>query len=478
VRISQAFTLNKTQAELDFVDVDLATDNPLFLDPFALSQQFNELSRSCHLTLIGFFQKIVDDIRAGQLEQAQRLLFNLSEPNETRLGLSKGRPQGAGIGGHQARQIFEALRDSAAVREGFLTSLEECELMIDGIGRDKISDLTTNVIRQHLADYTLEQCELLGIAHRPLPLPPVFNSQDMQWETKYHELPFHGNLPILLVPKLFVRYEPAYESKTYYQHYVLEFLQAEELRSAGSSLVRSLKSGKRVVFKKDVAERYPFSKRFLFEFSREHPEVLTRYREDLARQEQTDRRSDIDPVEEDSVIAEALIVALRQIPGGGDSASTYHKLMTGIVEFLFYPHLIYPKKEHEIHDGRKRIDIVMDNSAVTGVFNRLPNVRGYPCAHVMFECKNYRTDVKNPELDQLAGRFSPNRGKVGFLCCREFEDRALFIRRCVDTFKDDRGLILPLDDNTVVGMLELVRGNRRNALDATISALVDEVWLQ
>jgi hypothetical protein len=38
VKLSEAFNLEKTQAELDFVDVDLARDAPLFIDPFAISQ--------------------------------------------------------------------------------------------------------------------------------------------------------------------------------------------------------------------------------------------------------------------------------------------------------------------------------------------------------------------------------------------------------------------------------------------------------
>ena len=85
----------------------------------------------------------------------------------------------------------------------------------------------------------------------------------------------------------------------------------------------------------------------------------------------------------------------------------------------------------------------MENGAHAGIFYTLPNIRRMPCSYVPLECKNYGWEVGNPELDQLAGRFSVNRGKVGFLCCREFEDRARFIRRCRDTLVDDRGLVLP-----------------------------------
>ncbi len=385
------------------------------------------------------------------------------------------RPQGAGIGAGQARQLFAALRGSTAVQTGFLSSLEECELMIDGVARDKLSDLTTNIIRGHLADYTRDQCALFNIPVRQTALPPCFNRDAGVWESRYLDVPVWGNAPFLLVPKYFVRYDTAYEAGDYYNRYVLEFLQAEAL-NAGSALVRTLQNGRRVVRKKDLKREFPYSKEFLFRFSREHPEVLARYREDLAQIERRDRRADIDPADEPTIAA-ALATALPAIARGNDHASEYHSLMIGVVEFLFFPRLIYPRKEQEIHEGRKRIDIAMENSARSGPFADLTLIRNYPAAYVFFECKNYGREVGNPEIDQLAGRFSRERGKVGFLCCRQFEDRHRFIMRCRDSFRDDRGLMLPLEDATVLRWLELVRQGRRQSLDREISDLVSEVWL-
>jgi hypothetical protein len=162
---------------------------------------------------------------------------------------------------------------------------------------------------------------------------------------------------------------------------------------------------------------------------------------------------------------------------GNEHASEYHNLIIGAVEFLFFPQLIYPRKEHEIHEGRKRIDIVLENSARSGVFADIAIVRNYPASCVFFECKHYGREVGNPEIDQLSGRFSRERGRMGFLCCRGFEDRPNFIERCCDTFRDDRGLILPLEDETVLRRLDLVRRGRRGDLDREIRDLVAEVWL-
>lgn len=473
--VAKAYAIDKSQRELDFVDVRLETDNWLFIDPFALGQRVDRWSQSAHRTLVTFFDQVVNDIRSKRETHARRLLDNLREPNETRLGLSKGRPQGAGIGPGQADELLKALKESSAVKTGFLNSLEESELMIDGIGPDKISDLTTNIIRRHLLEYTRQQCLLHSIATHNVAMPACFKAQSLEWESQYADVPVHRGNPLLLVPKAIVRYNPAYDHQQYYRHYVLNFLQAEHL-AGGSSLVRTFKNGRQVVHKSDLEKRFPQTKKFLYEFSREHPEVLEHYRKDLARMEREGAGSVVD-LQNENVIAEALITTLRAISAGSADYHRYHRLMIGVVEFLFFPSLFNPQKEKEIHEGRKRIDIVMDNAARDGIFDRLPRVRSLPCAYIFFECKNYVEEVGNPELDQLAGRFSVNRGRLGFLCCRRFRDRETVMARCRDTHQDGRGLILPVEDRDVITMLESIRKGEREEVEVKLTALVDEVWL-
>ena len=101
----------------------------------------------------------------------------------------------------------------------------------------------------------------------------------------------------------------------------------------------------------------------------------------------------------------------------------------------------------DIHGGRKRIDITFNNSSETGFFFTLPNKNAMlPCPFVFVECKNYTGEVANPELDQLSGRFSNRRGRVGILACRTLDENDAFMKRCADTYEDDRGLIIPITD--------------------------------
>ena len=75
-------------------------------------------------------------------------------------------------------------------------------------------------------------------------------------------------------------------------------------------------------------------------------------------------------------------------------------------------------------------------------------------------------------LDQLSGRFAPNRGQVGFLLCRTIDNMDRFIERCRNTYRDSRGLIIPLVDEDVVGLLTKHSDWNSEFIDAYLSERV------
>jgi hypothetical protein len=77
----------------------------------------------------------------------EALLRALREPNETHLGLSKGRSRGHALGNESAHDVWSALSRSEAAKSGLLKDLEDTVLMIEGISVDIVSDMTTNIIR-------------------------------------------------------------------------------------------------------------------------------------------------------------------------------------------------------------------------------------------------------------------------------------------------------------------------------------------
>jgi hypothetical protein len=450
MRVSQKFNLNKTQAELDFVDIDISQDIPLFIDPFFISIRTDNWSIETSRTIRDFFQKVIDNIIHNRIREGKELFRHLHEPNTTCLGMSKGIPMGRGVGRGDTDDIFESIVQSRAVQTGLIQDLEDNLLFVEGFGKDKLSDMTTNIITKHLIEYTQQQCKLHNISlTKDVPSGFFWNRRSSQWEQNHEEMLIIDGGKILLVPKGIVSFCNDYTPSRYYNHFVLNFMQNEHIQM-NSALVQKRKDGTRFVTKKDLKERYPFSKEFIADFSRRNPVVLDNFKQRTKTLSLNNNEiSKIDFNE----LCKSLILDLQSIPTGAADATKYHRLITGILEFLFYPKLIYPTLEQEIHDGRKRIDLTFDNAAENGIFNRLSQNMQLPCQYIMVECKNYTTDIRNPELDQLSGRFSPNRGKVGFIVCRTIENFELFLNRCRDTYRDNRGLIIPIVDSDLIDLL-------------------------
>jgi hypothetical protein len=70
-RLSKHFKLNKSQAELDFVDVDLTGDMPLYIDPYTLSKRQDQWSVEASNLVVDFFQQAIDHIRRGEESEAK-----------------------------------------------------------------------------------------------------------------------------------------------------------------------------------------------------------------------------------------------------------------------------------------------------------------------------------------------------------------------------------------------------------------------
>lgn len=451
MRISKIFNLQKTQYELDFVDIDPNIDTPLFLDPYYISKCDFPFAIEAQGTIRSYFEFLLALLRGKRIKQAEELFSYLGETNDICFGMSRGKPRGHGMGPEDTAAIFKELLQSRAIHSGIMEDIEDFRIFVPNVDRDKVSDMTANIIKKHLIIYTKEQCDLHGI---PLisnvPSGMYWNSQTKSWDNQYTQRLVIDERPILLVPKRIVSFTDKYTSAEYRQHFVLNFLQNENLRLQ-TSLVHKYKSGEEYVTKKSIIEREDvIDKEYLARFTEQHPEIFVDFKRQTSQKMATINGAVLDSINTDEVCT-YLIEKLTSIPSGTSNASNYHNLIIGILELLFYPNLSSPKKEVDIHDGRKRIDITFNNSAETGFFFTLPNKNAMlPCPFIFVECKNYTGEVANPELDQLSGRFSYRRGRVGILACRTLDENDSFIKRCADTYMDDRGLIIPITDEDLI----------------------------
>jgi hypothetical protein len=449
MRVSEHFKLDRHQAELDFVDVDVDGDVPLYVDPRALRLLNTPWGTEAVALVQDFFTAVLEAIRHDDSAEGIRLLQGLHEPNETHLGLSKGRAQGSGLGKRLARAVYESLSASDAVKsEGMLEDLEDTALLVEGIDRDRISDITTNLIREPLIRYTEDICDYYAIPLKDgVSSGPLWSPGQQDWVQEFVKLPvIEKNGKLLLVPKSIGRKKMDFDPGNYFNNYVLDYLAEAEI-SAGSSLVHLLKDKRPRVYKKALKKKYGKGKAVAVAVTKDHPEILDGFR---ARK----RNRFQGPLDNEELVGsqgagtlnlKARLTAVTELSTGKSKAAAFHKAIERLLSGLLSPDLTFPHKEFPIHKGRKRIDISYTNAASKGFFGWV--AKHYPAANIVVECKNYRGDPANPELDQLAGRFSPSRGQVGLLVCRSFEDKDKFWKRCRDTANDHRGWIIPLDDD-------------------------------
>jgi hypothetical protein len=481
---SEYFGLNKQQSELDFVDVPVSgQDIKLFIDPYAITRRRDSWLKDSSKLIYDFFDQLLDLIKLNQRKEALTLLDGLHESNETRLGYSP-KNKGAGIGKKQSEELYHALYSASAINS--IKDIGEFNLMIPGIDRDKVSDMTTNVIKEYLINYTHIQCELYGIKLHNRPINNLFDRERFEWFNDFRRLPLDPQgKPIILVPKTIVRIIPSLDADEYYQKYILEFLQ-EELYSAGSSLGRLLKDNSyakpaKTVITQEVTnvgseEGQKTKKDYIYEFSVQNPAVLEEYETIKAEEtkplanEEIAKKANLSPPNFEGIIAK-----LQATEPGKANADVYHNTIMGALNAVFYPLLSRPKKEAPVDDGIKRIDISYVNSASYGFFSSLRTLKGIPAAYVYVECKNYWNDLANPEVDQLATRFAPRRSKIGFLVYRNIHDRQKLYQRVRAIATNDHGVILPLDDSDINKLLRFKATGDEQSIDNFLEERYREV---
>jgi hypothetical protein len=445
MRVSEYYNLGRTQPELDFVDVDVVGDVRVFVDPHALRRLESDWGAECRSLIQNCFRTVITSLQSGDEIRARGILGALREPNETHLGLSRGRARGRALGNESAIDVADSLAKSTAVRTGLLEDLEDTILMVENIGPDIISDITTNIIRHPLIKYTQQMCGIYGIPIEEVGSGRLWDPNHAQWYTAMVQQPVAQGRRLLLVPKSIVRLHMDYDPEEYYRLYLLEHLREAEL-SANTELVRLLKSGERRVYIGDLIKKYGTGKAASVKITREHPELLQNYR-DYKRQSVG---SPLDHIILSEMTGsglpslDALLANILSTPEGSDYATEYHRNVEKLLSALFSTDLSCPEIEQKIHEGRKRIDITYTNVASKGFFKWIGDHA--PAPYIFVECKNYSREIANPELDQMSGRFSLRRGKFGIIVCRKLHDKELFIKRCRDTANDDRGIIVPIDD--------------------------------
>jgi hypothetical protein len=477
VWFSEFFGIDLPQYELPFVDFNLNSDVPLYIDPYAITKDPTDLAARAHNSIISYFQELLDAIRRDDKVTVRRLVRgHLSEPGEIHLGVGKTARRGRGFGIVQENQIVQALTASRAVQAGVIQAIQELELHIEGVGPDKISDLVSNVVLRYLAEFTQTMCEEYGISTQPCALSGFWNQERKEWDGDYFNLPAYEERAYVLVPKRWVRRQKdLMNHEEFYNKYILNVLE-RELISADDSLVYALKSGERRVTKKSMKEdpRFRPSKRFISQFIIENPHVIEDYRQSLRA-----AFNPTDPAfwsgksaEDDPKITDAL-ARLDTLKPGRRDANTYHDTVLSLIEFVFDWALENFKKERKMDGERSRIDIVADNNATGGLL-LLWRVN-FNARTIPMECKNYSADLGNEEFNQMVDRLGKKTSRIGIVFCRTISDTAYMLQHRTNRWLRQDVLILLIDDVTLKHLVALRLDRNVHEIERVLSDMVSDV---
>src|SRR5260370_28930536 len=192
----------------------MSLDIHLFVDPFLIYADERNGFVGSHSEIIAFFNamyRLIAESRGNptsvHYRKAERELV-FPEVEELCLGYTSSGTKGSGSGGDYASVIANSIWEAIQAGINEITHFEEIGLLSEGIGADRISDMTANLLRPLLCRYTQEWCEKLGV-----PTKSYRFTRGLYDEAKQLWIPVEAKLPeniyngraLMLVPKRYLR---------------------------------------------------------------------------------------------------------------------------------------------------------------------------------------------------------------------------------------------------------------------------------
>ena len=161
-RLTDYYNVHIPQSELDFAIPFLNEDIPLYVDPFLMWKSPSLQDKGLHRALISAFNNLGTLAKAGQRGLAISQLIAASECDEVGLGSSANRT-GRQFGQKLASEILHLFEHIEYYRNNGVRHLEEIQLLVSGINKDRISDMACSFLKSFLIDYTIQECKELRI---------------------------------------------------------------------------------------------------------------------------------------------------------------------------------------------------------------------------------------------------------------------------------------------------------------------------
>lgn len=443
-RLTDHFGIPLLQEEADFAIPFLDEDIPLCVDPFLLWKSPSMQDKSLYASLINSVNRLGYLTAANKTSEAQELLIASSECEEIGMGFS-GTRRGSRIGASTAQRILDLFRDVPQIRSVGFGHFEEIQLFVDGIGRDRISDITCSFLKSFLIDFTIDQCQRHKIPTADVIVHQVYDLTKEAFLSERVTLPLNPvtKKPTILVPKRWLRRAPWIN----YDDYADNFY-----------------------FKQIVKDGPPTDRVAVLNFNRHNYDLVQVYIKERERL-QADCKNDplFRPIPVHS--ATRKLASIRKLPSGKiDNADKhYEDLVVQLMASLLYPQLDFAREQSRTESGVLIRDLIFYNNRTVPFLKDIYD--DYGSRQIVMELKNVK-EVEREHINQLNRYLNDTFGKFGILVTRNRLTSAMF-KNTIDLWAGQRKCIIVLTDEDLSLMGSVFRNRQRLPLEVIQAKYVE-----
>ena len=437
-RFTDYYGISVAQADVDFAIPFLDEDIPLYLDPFLLWRSPSQQDQSLHTGLVNCFNHLGILIRNGHKDVAVDNLILASECDEVGFGVSatrKGKRIGAGTA-HEILALFEHMPKYGNF--GF-THFEEIQLLVNGISKDRISDIACNFLKSFLIDFTIDQCHKYDVPLANVQLASLYNYQKQKFDLDVRvELPVmpESGEPILLVPKRWLRHVPWINFDDYFA-----------MSCQRDNIVNSWNS--------DVHVQ-------VLHYNRENYGMVAEY---VKHKERTAENCHNDPLFKQIPVVSARrkLAEIKKLPTGNHNKADkkYENAVSQLLASMMYPHLDFAATQSRSVGGSTIRDLIFYNNRSVDFLCEI--LDDYRSRQLVMEMKNV-PETRREHINQLNRYLTNEFGAFGVIVTRNPFTRAMF-RNTVDLWSGQRRCIISLTDEDLELMVEVFESKQRTPIE-------------
>lgn len=431
-RLNDYYNLPFTQEEVDFAIPFLDEDIPLYLDPFLLWKSPSQQDNALHTAIVNSFNHLGYLTNKGNESAAIKILTKASECYEVGLGDSRKRI-GKPIGEKLASEITSLFKDIPQVNKSGFVHFEEVQLFIDQFSRDRVSDIACNYIKSFLIDFTIDQCNGLGI--------PMVKTKLEVYDYKQHKfideevtLPQNpeNRLPIILVPKRWLKFIPWIN---YDDYFTTSFI-----KEGSEELAR-------------IA---------ILNYNRQNYGMVQTYIS-YKELQQSDCQNDplFKPIPVLSV--KRKLSAVLKLPTGKteNADRLYEDFACQLMASLVYPKLDFADIQSRTDSGVLIRDLIFYNNRSYDFLKDIYDA--YDCKQIVMELKNVK-ELDREHINQLNRYLSDQFGSFGIIITRNPPPRKVY-RNTIDLWSGQRRCIAVMCDEDLKLMCQLYESKQRLPID-------------